>query len=102
MGEAPNKPQPNTNIPPDLHKLQKTTRSWHSLGAEGALLLQLPMPEHGGGRWDGVDGAGERLCRAVLVGVHRGHQSVLTDLGGHCRRGQQVTAPAEGSPGCMH
>lgn len=66
-------------------------RSRHSLGAEGALFLQLPVPEHGAGRRHGVDGAGERLCRAVLVRVHRGHQRVLADLGGHCRRQQQVT-----------
>lgn len=102
MREAPNKPQPNTNIPQDLHKLQKIARTWHSLGAESALLLQLPVPEDGGGWWDGVDGAGECLCRAVLVGVHGGHQRILTDLGGHCRREQQVTPPAEGSPACMH
>jgi len=70
---------------------------WDSLGAERALLLQLPVPEDGGGRRDGVDGAGERLRRAILVGVNGGQQCVLADLGGDWRGEQQVTPPANGS-----
>lgn len=89
---------PNPNLPQELRKAQKMAKAQHSLGAESALLLQLPVPEDGGGRWDGVDGAGERLRRAILVGVDGGQQCVLADLGGDWRREQQVTPPAKGSP----
>lgn len=97
----PKNPQPN---PKTSLKSYVSRRTWqraeHSLRAESALLLQLPVPEDGGGRRDGVDGAGEHLRRAILVGVDGRQQRVLTDLGGDWRREDQVTPPANASTAC--
>lgn len=88
----------NANNPKELHKLQKMAGAQHSLGAEGALLLQLPVPEDGSGWWDSIDSACERLRRAVLVGVNGGQQCILADLWGDWKREKQVTPPANSSP----
>lgn len=74
----------------------------HSLGAEGALLLQLPVPQDGGGWWDSIDGARECLRWAILVGVNRGHQRILTNLGGDWRREQDITPPTRLPNGTMY
>lgn len=79
-------------------------RSHHcySLGAEGALFLQLPVPQDSSRRWDGIDGAGECLRWAILVGVNRGHQRVLTNLGGYWRREQDITPPSRLPNGTLY
>lgn len=57
-------------------------RAWlYPPGVEGALLLQLPVPEDVTRGRNCIDGASQCLGGAIFVRVHGGDQRFLTNLG---------------------